>query len=82
MQQLDHAESKGLKPVDTIAVSRELIGFIEGSLLNECSETIITNYRSFGVDMNLVNRTKQIMSFWIHHSSATEKGLEIIYPIN
>ena len=52
MQQLDYTESRGLQPIDTVAVSRGLIGFVEGSLLNECCDIIITNYRSYVVNAN------------------------------
>ena len=62
INQLDHTERRGSEPIDVFAVSRGLIRFVEGSLLNEYFDIIITNHRSYIVDINFEGYFDQQMS--------------------
>ena len=39
--------------MDAVAVSRGLMRFVKGSLLNECCDIVITDHRLHVVDVNL-----------------------------
>lgn len=70
LKQLDHTESRGSKPIDTIAISRGLKEFVEGCMLQECNDIILTDHRSYIIDLNLEAYFDQHLSEWdqINHS--------------
>jgi len=61
-KELDKTYIRDFKYINSIAVTQNLLDFVEGSALLEASEIIITDHRAILIDINLDSYFKETMS--------------------
>jgi len=55
---------RGSKSIDSIAVTLELIEFVENCQLLETNDIVITNHRAYLIEVNLSKYFSKVFSKW------------------